>query len=480
MWPFSRKASLPVTGSKSASFLLGMGAYRGTLTKAEYDTLATEGYDGNAIAHACIGKIASAIASIEPKLYEKGGKGKLNEIDTHPLLDLITNPNPTQSGKEFMRHLVSYYLLSGNSYVLGNGINPDSRKPPTELQLLNPGKMKVNPGDFFFPKSFEYKPDPMKPATIFPVEQVEGGSAVMQFKTFNPLNPWYGISPLMAAAFGVDIFNGGQKWNKRLLDNEARPSGALTMKAADGKPANLSDDQFFRLQEMIDSQFSGANNAGKPLLLEGGMEWQQLSMSNKDMDFLNAKHSAARDIGLVFGVPSQMLQIPGDSTFANFEQATLSFWTDTVIPLACQFLEGFNRWLTPLYGDKLYLWYDEESISALEPRRKEKFARVQAAEFLTIDEKRRAVGQDNFPHKLGESLLLSGRGVLLGADGSIVALAINANVDSANDPLTDGYEGPAKVPPNPAQPPPAKHKAFLIAQGYTIERAERLTKLVYG
>lgn len=212
-----------------------------------------------------------------------------------------------------------------------------------------------------------------------------------------------------------------------------------------------------------------------------------ISMNAKDMDFLKAKDSSARDIGLVFGVPSQLLQIPGDSTFANYEQATLSFWCDTILPLYALFLEGFNRWLTPLFGDDLFLWYDEESIPALEPRRKEKFARIQAAEWMTIDEKRRAGGQDDFPHKLGHALLLSGRGVLLGADGSIVALAINANVDPADDPLTDTYTGPKKPPVNPpvpadpnVDPQAAKHKAWLITQGYTPERAERLTKLAYG
>jgi hypothetical protein len=330
----------------------------------------------------------------------------------------------------------------------------------------------------------------------YPVNQINGRSAVMQFKTFNPLNAWYGLPPMLAAAYGIDIHNGGNHWNKKLLDNDGRPSGALQVMGSDGKPGMLTDDQYARIKEMVDEQYSGANNAGRPLLLEGGLEWKQMSVNPKDMDFLKAKDSSARDIGLVFGVPSQLLQIPGDSTFANFEQATLSFWSDTVIPLMCWFLEGFNRWLTPLYGDDLYLWYDEESIAALEPRRKEKFSRVQAAEWMTIDEKRRATGMDDFPHNLGKSLLLTGRGVLLGEDGSIVPLGGNENVDSIDDPLTDTYQGKPKVDPNapaepgdpepeakPGDPEPlaaAKHRAWLVKQGYTEERADRLTKLVYG
>lgn len=476
MWSWKRKS--PATQLKSTSFLLGMGAYRAALSGAGYDLLSKEGYTENVIVNACVNKIASAIASIDPKLYQKVN-GKLKQVETHPLLDLLENPNPTQSGKEFIRYLVSYYLLAGNAYVFGNGVNPQSikSKPPTELMILNPGKMKVIEGEALFPKQFEYKPDPQKPAIVYEVDKMSGLSAVMQFKTFNPVNQWYGLPPMLAAAFGIDIFNSGQKYNKRLLDNDARPSGALTVKDADGKAATLSEDQYQRLKEMIDSQMSGPNNAGKPLLLEGGLEWQSLSLNARDLDFLKGKDSAARDIGLVFGVPSQLLQIPGDSTFANYEQATLSFWTDTVIPLLCWFLEGFNRWLTPLYGDDLYLWYDEEQIAALEPRRKEKFARIQSAESMTINEKRRALGMDDFPGDMGNALLLSGRGVLLGEDGSIVALGITNNVDANQDPLAGGT---APAQPDQKKPDPAKHRAWLESLGYTKEKAERLTKLTYG
>lgn len=474
MWPFRRKAVTQAVSLKSASFLLGMGTGRGTLNAATFDRLAAEGFSQNAVVNACVNKIASSIASVEPTLYQKKN-GKLVKVEQHPLIDLMENPNPTQSGKEFFRYLVSYYLTGGNAYVFGNGINPQvgKPKPPTELQLLNPGKVKIEPGPALFPKQFEYKPDPIKPTTVYPVEQVSGRSAVVQFKTFNPLNPWYGLPPMLAAAYGIDIHNGGNRWNKSLLDNDGRPSGALIVEGTDGKPATLTDDQYLRVKEMVEAQYSGAGNAGRPLLLEGGLKWQQMSTNPKDMDFLKAKDSSARDIGLVFGVPSQLLQIPGDSTFANYEQATLSFWTDTVIPLFCVLLEGFNRWLTPLFGDDLYLWYDEDSIAALEPRRKEKFARITSANFMTIDEKRRALGMDDFPHKLGKALLLEGRGVLLGEDGSIVALATNTNTDPGQDPLVN----PDAVPP---ADPAAKHKAWLLGQGYTAERAERLTKLAYG
>ena len=127
---------------------------------------------------ACINKIASSVASIEPKLYRKGKAGKLEKIDTHPLLDLIEKPNPSQSGKEFIRYLVSYYLTGGNAYVYGNGLDPQARKPkpPTELQLFNPGKMTIKTAaGKAFPVQYEYKPD-ASTFFAFPVDQVSGQS----------------------------------------------------------------------------------------------------------------------------------------------------------------------------------------------------------------------------------------------------------------------------------------------------------------
>ena len=489
---FRRKTVEPAA-RKSASYFFSLGLGRAGLTGAGYDKLATEGYAECVVAFACINRIAAAVASVEPQLFRKNAKtGKLEKLEVGPLLDLIQSPNPAQSGKDFLRHLVCYHQLAGNAYVFGNGIDPTKTKPkpPTELQILNPGKMKIQPGPGLFPLGYEYKPN-SNAATVYPVDQIAGRSAILHLKTFNPLNAWYGMSPLEAAALGVDIHNDGQKWNKGLIANGARPSGALTVQGSDGKPSTLSEEQYLRVKEMIDDQFSGSNNAGRPMLLEGGLEWKEMSLNPKDMEFLNGKHSAARDIALAFGVPPQLLGIPGDSTFNNYESAMLSFWTETVLPLLGIVFDSYNRWLTPLFGDDLMLWYDEEGIPALEPRRKERFARVQAAEFLTIDEKRRAVGLEDFPHKLGEALLLSGRGVLLGADGSIVALGTNTNVDSADDPLTDGYTGPKKPAANPAAPvkPAApnadplaaeKHRDWLIKNGYTPERAERLTKLAYG
>jgi HK97 family phage portal protein len=330
MWPFSRKVNNTPLAFKNSAYLLSLGAARAGLSGAGYDKLATEGYVECVVAFSCVNRIASACASIEPLIYRKL-RGKTELVNDSPALELLWNPNASQSGREFTKDLIGYYLISGNAYVYGVGLET-TRRPPTELQLLNPGKVKIEKSTGFFPLAYEYRPDQSK-VNRFSVDQVTGKSALMHVKTFNPLNPWYGMSPLQAAALGVDIHNGGQQWNKRLIDNGARPSGALVVKETNGNAAHLSEDQYLRLKEMMDDQFSGASNAGRPMLLEGGLDWKEMSLNPKDMEFLEGKHSAARDIALAFGVPPMLLGIPGDSTYSNYSEAKLAFWTDTVLPL---------------------------------------------------------------------------------------------------------------------------------------------------
>ena len=117
-------------------------------------------------------------------------------------------------------------------------------------------------------------------------------------------------------------------------------------------------------------------------------------LSPKDMDFLNAKYASARDIALAFGYPPMLLGIPGDNTYANQKEARLALWEQTILPLLEFALDGLNTWLLPRFGDGLRLRYDEDGISALNPRREMLWARVNAASFLTDDEKRAAVGYD--------------------------------------------------------------------------------------
>jgi HK97 family phage portal protein len=322
--------------------------------------------------------IAEAAASIPVLLYDGP-----NEIETHPLLDLIGSPSPHQTGPEFLESFFGYLLVSGNAYVEAVALNGQLR----ELHVLRPDRMTILPGPDGWPEGYTYTAAGGQ--VTFSQDVVPGVRPILHMRLFHPVDDHYGLSPLEAAATAIDSHNQASRWNKALLDNAARPSGALVYAAREGR---LSPEQFERLKAELQDGFQGAKNAGRPLLLEGGLDWKPLSLTPAEMDFTEAKHSAAREIALALGVPPMLLGIPGDNTFSNYAEAQRTFWRNTVLPLSAKAHRALADWLVPAYGTTLQLRADLDQIEALAPERDALWTRLEKANFLTEDEKRAAAG----------------------------------------------------------------------------------------
>ena len=354
-------------------------------TPRDYAQLARESFERNAVAYRCTRMIAEAAASLPWLLYDG-----TRELTEHPLLALIERPNPHESGADLFEAWYGYLEVAGNAYM--EVVELDGT--PREIYVLRPDRMKVVPGRSGWPEAYEYSVDGR--VVRFAYDPARGERPIMHMRMFHPTDDHYGMSPLEAAAFAVDIHNAAGAWNKSLLDNAARPSGALVYSGANGN-SNLTEEQFARLKQELAENYQGAANAGRPLLLEGGLDWKAMGLTPKDMDFIEAKRAAARDIALAFGVPPMLLGIPGDNTFANYAEANRSFWRQTVLPLANRTARGLTRWLGDRYGDHhLLLGFDLDGVEALSPEREALWTRVGKADFLTDDEKRAAVGYGNF------------------------------------------------------------------------------------
>ena len=329
--------------------------------------------------------IAESIGSLSFVLYEGG-----REHTTHPLLDLLARPNPRQDGASFLDSLSTHLLLAGNGYIEAVSVDGEAGAQGTqqvrELYALRPDRMKVVPGPDGWPSAYEYT---VAGATVRFAQEV-GQPPILHLTLTNPLDDYYGLSPLEAAAVAVDTHNAAAQWNKTLLDNAARPSGALVYSGPDG--FLLSEAQFERLQQELERQYQGAANAGRPLVLEGGLDWKAMSLSPKDMDFMEAKHAAAREIALAFGVPPMLLAIPGDNTYSNYQEASRVFWRQSVLPLGARIAAALTQWLAPSFGEGLTLGIDTDKIEALAVDRAALWERVTKAPFLTVNEKRAATG----------------------------------------------------------------------------------------
>jgi HK97 family phage portal protein len=356
-------------------------AARPRWTSRDYVALAREGYGRNAIVYRAVRMIVESIGSLYFVLYDGA-----TERDTHPLLDLLRRPNPRQDGASFLEAVASHLLLAGNAYVEAVTLSGEGNPQVHELHALRPDRMKLVAGTDGWPLAYDYT---VAGRTV----RFDQGAAlppILHLTFFNPVDDHYGMSPIEAAAVAIDTHNAAAIWNKTLLDNAARPSGALVYSRADG--AVLTDMQRDRIKQSFAEQYQGAANAGRPLVLEGGLDWKSMSLSPRDMDFLEAKHAAAREIALAFGVPPMLLAIPGDNTYANYQEANRAFWRQCVLPLAARIACALTHWLAPAFGDGLMLAADTDRVEALSHDRTALWERVSNATFLTLNEKRLATG----------------------------------------------------------------------------------------
>jgi HK97 family phage portal protein len=380
---FRRKESL----ARTTATLNLVG--RAVSTPANYEGFARQGYLRNATVFSAISRIARSAGGVHWVLYKGKGKKKI-ELEEHPLLTLWNKPNPLSAQASFVEAAVAYFIIAGNSYIEKN--SPFENKPPLELWNVQPDKMKLVVGPNGYPSAYQFKAAGGE--VNWPVDPTDFSSRVMHWKTFHPTDLWYGMSPLEAAMQSLDQNNAGQKWNLSLLQNSATPSGVLQMKESKANPrGELTEEQYARLRAEFDDAYTGSKNAGRPLIIEGGLNWMQMSMSPKDMDFGSTKQHSATDIAVALGVPPELLGL-GVKTFNNWREARLSFYEETVLPTLDSFRDNVNMNLTPEFGDGLYLDYDKDDIEALQWAREQKYSLVGGADYLTQNEKREAIGYD--------------------------------------------------------------------------------------
>ncbi|WP_026091756.1 phage portal protein [Blastomonas sp. AAP53] len=291
----------------------------------------------------------------------------------------------TSAGQGLLETLAAHLLLHGNGYVQ---ILRDADGRPAELFALRPDRVSIEPDARGWPAAYVYRVGDS--STRLAASEGDGAPVIVHIKAFHPTDDHYGLGCLGAAARAVAVHNAASRWNQALLDNAARPSGALVYRP-DEPGGVLSPDQFDRLKAELEASFSGHANAGRPMLLEGGLSWQSMALSPADMDFVALKSNAAREIALAFGVPPMLLGLPGDNTYANYREANRALWRLTLLPLAdkitAALTQGLDHWWP---GAALAI--DQDRVPALSEDRERLWAQVGAADFLSPEEKRAMLG----------------------------------------------------------------------------------------
>ncbi len=216
----------------------------------DYATRVRAAYGANAIAQRACRMIADAVGGA-PLIAEGDGVEALLRARS--------------GGQHLLETAATQLLLHGNAYVQ---ILPDAEgTKPGELYALRPDRATISLDARGWPLALAYRVG--GEAVQLPFEEASGRIAITHIRLQHPIDDHYGMGVLDAADDAVRLHNAAARWNRGLIDNAARPSGALIYDP--GEPgASLTPEQFERLRAEMAAQFQGGANAGRPLLLKAG------------------------------------------------------------------------------------------------------------------------------------------------------------------------------------------------------------------
>ena len=374
---------------------VGIRGQGGRSRELSYKALVDDAYLGNPDGYAALNQIARALAGIELRVEKRKGDlwEPLNQ-PKHPLSRLLAHPCPNDSRVVFMTGVVVNLFLGGDSYML---VVPDATGMPWEMHLLRPDQVKVIAGDARMPVT-RYDWTPREGAAPIPIRTED----IVHVRLFHPLKERTGHAAVASAAAGIDQGNEGRVCNAQLIRNRAAPDGVLTLEQELSEPAQHD------LAQSLRNRYSGPSNAGHTLVVPQGGKWERASLTPRDMDWAQTMVRSTLDICRVLEVPPEVIGEPGTKTYANYREARRSLYTESVLPLLDLVMAALNDDLVPRFdgGDELQISYDRADIEALAEDQDHVWARVGAAWFLTLNEKRTLVGLEPLDGEWAEEIYL--------------------------------------------------------------------------
>lgn len=325
--------------------------------------------------YACVNKIAEGFAQVDWELYQMKGK-EVVEVEEHPLLGLLNRFNPKYTRFDSLELMAIYYKLFGHCPLLM--IYDGVKKAPSELWVIPPQYLSVVAKDEDgYPITYRY--------TVNGKFQNIDASRILDIRNPDPASPdkAFGIiKPIRPVADG-DYY--AKLWNKTLLLNQAQPTGVITV------PNGIEDAEAKALRAMIEETYAGFENAHKIAILKNGATLTPFSLSPTDMDFSNLRDKNQQEICAMFGVPKILLGLDSGYNRATAETAEMVFAKYTLKPMLTKIIEQMNEFLVPLFGQGLWLDFQNPVPSDKDFELKEK--EIGWNKWLTTNEIRREEGR---------------------------------------------------------------------------------------
>lgn len=357
-------------------------------------------------------KITIAGGKIKPYLKKGEEFSQENEF-----VKLLLNPYFGYDYSKFVKEFLVQSIITDNYYLKVEALNENSK--PLNIIAVRPDNVTIISYSTLDGLPFNYQVSSGASSGMTVENYIRNG--IERPRYFNvqknkELLLMTGINTLNNEYYGTDGINAiylqclkyfeTNRHNLSILKNGARPSGALVLKnTKEGCTNNLSDKQFERLKQQLNDEYSGSLNTGKPLLLEGGLEFTPMNLTEKDMDFLEGIKFDAKSIFSNLGIPLALVG-EGSTTYNSYPDSRLALYQDYVLPKMEQFFDFlYNKIGVPRYNLKSEeLTYKETDIPALKTESLTRGIMIieKAKEFLTDDEIRNLIGFDKAVKELGK------------------------------------------------------------------------------
>lgn len=359
---------------------------------ANYKNIAEQAYAMNAIVKACIDVITINFVEAKLRVYLKTDN---RELPNHRLQTLIDKPNPFTTRFEFWRNFLSYGLLDGNRYI--EKIRSKAGIA-VELWTLRPDRIEIKPDSINFIRHYIYSIDGRK-RIIKPSDIIHG-------KSFNPLNDYYGMSPIKPGFNDVDTDNIIGEFIRTIIENKGIAPGTIV--EVPSKLGELTTEQKTRLKSQW-KQAYGSGERGSVAFVTEGMKVNSFGYNMNELavpDLMDRFES--RLCVLMHVPPGTIYAMVGlkFNTYANAKEAREALYEDGIEPLYTEIAESLNTYLTPEFGDDIYLAFDTSDVTALQEQRKAKRDEIRlnmAAGIITINEAR--IGNGLMPLTNGDVFL---------------------------------------------------------------------------
>ena len=294
-----------------------------------------------AAVYACVRILAETMASLPLVVYQRRADGGKDKVTDHWLYRLIAKrPNRFQNPFEWREMLQGHLALRGNAY---NQIITNPRGEIIELMPIHPDRVKI---ELLPSGEYRYRvTDRAGTEVILPrgeVWHLRGLSS----------DGLMGMSPIELARENLGMALAAQDYGARFFANDAKPTGGWIE-----FPGSFKDNEAKKVfRESYQQAQSGANR-GKVLVLENGMKFHEVGVTNKDAQFLELRKFQITDIARLFRVPPHMIADLERATFSNIEQQSLEFVMHTMTPWAERWEASIESELL-LDGDDIEIEFD--------------------------------------------------------------------------------------------------------------------------